>query len=270
MNTETKTATPVLELQGRAEHPVPTMRPEQRVSPTPGDILAAAYDRGADPQVLAQLLDLKSKYEALEARKIFVAAMAQFKKNPPEIIKDKSVGYTNNQGEFVGYKHATLASVCDAAIKGLAEVGISHSWSCIRRNGEIEVSCTLTHEAGHADTVSIPAPADTSGKKNAIQAIGSTITYLERYTLLMITGLATADQDDDGAQHKGPQPDWSDVYLEAINGAATKADLEAAWKTAAGACRRKAEAGRPVYSELKLRVEERLSEEFSGKTDDKP
>jgi hypothetical protein len=42
------------------------------------------------------------------------------------------------------------------------------------------------------------APKDTSGSKNAIQSIASTITYLQRYTLFAATGLAADDQDDDG------------------------------------------------------------------------
>jgi hypothetical protein len=44
----------------------------------------------------------------------------------------------------------------------------------------------------------LAAAPDASGSKNAIQAIGSTISYLERYTLLALTGLATHDMDDDG------------------------------------------------------------------------
>jgi hypothetical protein len=39
---------------------------------------------------------------------------------------------------------------------------------------------------------------DASGQKNKIQQVGSTVTYLQRYTLLALTGLATHDQDDDG------------------------------------------------------------------------
>jgi hypothetical protein len=40
---------------------------------------------------------------------------------------------------------------------------------------------------------------DTSGSKNPIQALGSAVSYLQRYTLLSLAGLATEDQDDDGA-----------------------------------------------------------------------
>ena len=59
------------------------------------------------------------------------------------------------------------------------------------------VTCKITHELGHSEETSLSAPADSSGSKNAIQAIGSTITYLQRYTLLALTGLATHEQDDD-------------------------------------------------------------------------
>jgi hypothetical protein len=41
-------------------------------------------------------------------------------------------------------------------------------------------------------------PLDDSGNKNKIQQAGSTVTYLQRYTLLAVTGLSTQDQDDDG------------------------------------------------------------------------
>ena len=60
------------------------------------------------------------------------------------------------------------------------------------------VTCKITHVKGHSEETTLSAPSDTSGSKNAIQAIGSTITYLERYTLLALTGLATSEMDDDG------------------------------------------------------------------------
>jgi hypothetical protein len=129
----------------------------------------------------------------------------------------------------------------------------------------VGVTCFLTHRMGHKDDGTyIEAPADTSGKKNAIQAVGSTITFLQRYTLLAAVGLAPKDAipDDDGRSHAEPLPDWVDVYLEAVNAAEDKDKLRAAWATASGACRRKGETGRGAYDEIKARVEERLKDEF--------
>jgi hypothetical protein len=42
------------------------------------------------------------------------------------------------------------------------------------------------------------AAPDTSGSKNAIQAIGSTVQYLMRYTFIGAFGITTADADMDG------------------------------------------------------------------------
>jgi hypothetical protein len=61
----------------------------------------------------------------------------------------------------------------------------------------IRVTCVLQHVLGHGERVTLQAAPDQSGNKNHIQAVGSTVTYLERYTLLASTGLAAKDQDDD-------------------------------------------------------------------------
>lgn len=171
---------------------VAMLRPETPATVTPMHMLQAAMDRGADLDKLQQLMDLQQRWEASEARKAFVAAMTVFKANPPDIIKTKLVSYGNTS-----YKHATLADVCAAAIQGLAQVGISHRWD-VDQSDRITVTCVLTHELGHSERVSMTAPADTSGQKNPIQAIASAVSYLQRYTLLSITGLAARDQDDDG------------------------------------------------------------------------
>ena len=52
---------------------------------------------------------------------------------------------------------------------------------------------------GHSESVTLDAFKEDSGTKNNIQAMGSSITYLERYTLFAATGLASEEQDDDGA-----------------------------------------------------------------------
>ena len=51
---------------------------------------------------------------------------------------------------------------------------------------------------GHSESTTLQSPPDASGGKNSIQAIGSAVTYLSRYTLLAITGLATGENEDDG------------------------------------------------------------------------
>jgi hypothetical protein len=58
-----------------------------------------------------------------------------------------------------------------------------------------------------SEAVSMGAGPDSGGAKNGIQARASTVTYLERYTLMAATGLAAQGQDDDGAGRKQVEPD---------------------------------------------------------------
>lgn len=144
-------------------------------------------------------LDATERMDANRARKAYAAAMAEFKRNPPKIVKDAHVKYTTNKGT-TEYDHATLGALCEAVIAGLAEVGISHEWQQSFADGKIQVTCILTHALGHKERFpGIPALPDDSGGKNAIQANQSTVTYLERSTLFSATGLAAlAPPDNDG------------------------------------------------------------------------
>ena len=168
---------------------------EEHTAPviTPMQMLQIAVEQNADLDKLSKLMDLQERWEANEARKAFVAALTAFKADPPTIIKNKSVGFGKT-----AYDHATLDQVACVISAALSDHGLSHRWE-INQNNEntIRVTCTITHEQGHSERVSMQAPADTSGSKNSIQAIASTVTYLERYTLLAATGLAAKDQDDD-------------------------------------------------------------------------
>jgi len=157
----------------------------------PSEMIQMAISKGADLDKLEKLLTLQERWDKNEAKKAYHEAMANFKTNPPEIGKDKTVKYKD-----VKYSHASLYNVTKKISSELSKYGLSASWNT-RQDGAILVTCKITHIKGHSEETTLSAPADSSGSKNAIQAIGSTITYLERYTLLALTGLATFDQDDD-------------------------------------------------------------------------
>lgn len=160
---------------------------------SPADIIRAA-GTGADLDKLEKLLNLQIAWEANEARKAYHIAMTAFKSNPPKIDKDKTVAYGNTK-----YNHASLANVTEKISTELSKHGLSACWST-KQNGAVSVTCRITHIKGHSEETTISAPADKSGSKNDIQSIGSTITYLERYTLLALTGLATYDMDNDAGK----------------------------------------------------------------------
>jgi hypothetical protein len=176
-----------------AVHPVNTALVGAR---TPAEMIMAAVTKGTDLAQLEKLLEIQMRYEANEARKAYHRAMAAFRSNPIVILKNKRVKYESSKGT-VNYTHATLDNVVKVTSAELSKHGLSASFFT-KQEAKITVTCRITHELGHSEETSLSAAADESGAKNPVQAIGSTVTYLERYTLLAITGQATEGQDDDG------------------------------------------------------------------------
>lgn len=176
----------------------------------PMAMIANAVQQGMSPETIKALLDLRDRMEATEARKAFVSALNDFKADPPKIHKDKQVSFGAGK---TAYKHATLDNVSSIIGAALAKVGISHRWETEQfEGGMVRVTCILQHVLGHTERVPLQASPDTSGSKNAIQAVGSVVTYLQRYTLLAATGMAVSDQDDDAKQGnalpEGVKADW--------------------------------------------------------------
>jgi hypothetical protein len=151
-----------------------------------------AVSQGADLDKLEKLMALQERWEANEARKAYVVAMAAFKASPPLIIKDM----TNKQYDS---KYSSLANFVNTVSPELRKHGLSAKWEIDQTTG-IRVSCVVTHVMGYSESASLSGPPDTSGSKSAIQQIKSTITYLQGATFQSITGLVASDSslDDDG------------------------------------------------------------------------
>jgi hypothetical protein len=171
---------------------------------TPMSLIARAQETNASIEQMQQLFELQIRYEENEAKKAYHKAVAAFKTEVIKIVKDKKVGYENNDGSFTGYTHVSLGNVINTITPFLSRHGLSLSWDTIQQGGDISTTCTLTHELGHSTSTTMQAQKDNTGRKNAIQQVASTISYLQRYTALAITGLAAAEQDDDAV---GSEPE---------------------------------------------------------------
>ena len=180
----------------------PKNQPASLVVMSPGQLVSQLMQQGGsmDLSAMERLMSLQERWDANEAKKAYHQAMAAFKQNPPTIYKDKHVSFSTQKGQ-TDYHHATIGNVVKQIVASLAEHDLSHSWTTEQREGgQVAVTCTITHKLGHSESVTLQAGRDESGGKNSIQALGSAITYLQRYTLLAITGLAVEDGSDDDGQ----------------------------------------------------------------------
>lgn len=166
---------------------------------TPSALLEMAVSQGADIDKLEKLMTLQERWQAGEAAKSFKVAMASFQAEKPELKKTQKASFSTKggSGPVKSYAYASLPYVQRAIDPILSKFGLSYSWRQSQDNNSVTITCVVSHIDGHVEENGMTAPHDASGNKNQIQAIGSTVSYLKRYTLEGALGLAT-DKDDDG------------------------------------------------------------------------
>lgn len=160
---------------------------------TPSDLISQAIEKGLGVEELGKLMDLQERWQANQARKLFFQAFTEFQSICPDLRKTKEVAFKE-----VKYNYAPLSDITRQIAKALKQSQLSYRWE-IKDNGDkMEVTCLVSHIEGHTENTTMSASADTTGSKNAIQARGSAIEYLKRYTLIGALGISTADSDIDG------------------------------------------------------------------------
>jgi len=158
---------------------------------TPMHMLASAVEQGHDLEKIEKLMELERRWKDDKAREAYFEAMAEFNKQGVVITKDK----TNSQ---YGSRYASIGNIANTLAAALAPFGLNATWK-IEQGELITATCYLTHTLGHSENVSMSGPPDTSGSKNQLQQIKSTITYLQGSTLQAVTGVIAQDTpDDDG------------------------------------------------------------------------
>ena len=131
------------------------------------------------------------------AKQAFDNAIAAAKGEIPSIIKNRAVDFTNKSGQRTrNYRYEDFAAVAAAVDPVLARHGLSYRFRTEQTGPKLRVTCRISHAAGYGEETTLEATNDDSGNKNAIQAVGSAATYLQRYTLKLALGLAASNDDD--------------------------------------------------------------------------
>ena len=96
---------------------------------------------------------------------------------------------------FFKASYVPLEDVVEAITKATSEVGLTFTqWAVTDELGRVGVATLLRHESG--EWIEYPPVMQKPAKPDP-QQLGSTITYLKRYTLSAVFGI-TSDKDDDG------------------------------------------------------------------------
>lgn len=170
-------------------------------------LIDKAVNGGADADVVGKMLDHWERWQKLVAKKAFDDAMQNLRSVMPKIVKKRLAKVQTKTGGEYTYPFANLEDCCETLDPHLLAHGFSYTWNSPQGSEKgIFVTCTLKHKDGHSESATIgPAPMDNSGGKNPVQAVGSTMWYLQRYSFCAVLGIAPRDKDTDagGQVQKG-------------------------------------------------------------------
>lgn len=165
---------------------------------SPAHMVAEAV-RAGQFDVVDKLIALQERHEARVAKQEFDNALADAKGEFLPIYKNRTVDFPgkNDESKRTNYRYEDLAQI-EAAIKpALTKYGLSYRWRVTSEvDKPVRVTCILAHRGGHFEETTLEAGRDNTGNKNGIQQIGSTLTFLQRYTLKAACGLAVSNDDD--------------------------------------------------------------------------
>ena len=99
--------------------------------------------------------------------------------------------------------YSTLDDLVSASRPALSKHGLALNWKSTTDGNVMTVTAIIRHKEGwreeNSKSANIDAGKGPSSTMNAIQASGSTETYLKRYTGFGILGMSSQDHEDDGA-----------------------------------------------------------------------
>lgn len=153
-----------------------------------------AMSPDADLNKMSQLLDMQERVLDRNAKQAFAEAMAEMQPHIPVVVERTK----SHNG-----KYASFEDIIDQTRPVLQKHGFSVTFRVQQDEHSVKVTCVLSHREGHSEQTDIALPADTSGSKNAVQAVGSTVSYGRRYTYCALLNIATRGEDDDG--HRAAQ-----------------------------------------------------------------
>jgi hypothetical protein len=162
-------------------------------------IARAASDPSTDVDKLDRLLGMYERITAHQAKTAYAAALAQMQPNLPKVGKRGVISVPGKDANKPGHEtpFARWEDINEATRPILAEYGFALSFRMgVAQDGKITVTGILSHREGHQEETTITLAHDATGSKNAVQAVGSSVSYGKRYTAMALLNITTGDDDD--------------------------------------------------------------------------
>lgn len=169
----------------------------------------AAMNPNVDIDKMERLLQMQERIMERNARSSYAADLSRMQEHLPVIaengrivVRDK---VTKEVVQSTGY--ALWEDINEAIKPILSAHGFALSFKTgLAPDNKITVTGILSHRDGHSEETTMILPHDSTGSKNAVQAVGSSTSYGKRYTACALLNITSRGEDDDGhAAAKKPE-----------------------------------------------------------------
>lgn len=193
-----------------ARRPKPEAQTAVVVSTEAGTLMAVISRAASDPTVdvdkLERLMGLYERLTDRTAKAAYAAALATMQPLLPVIGERGQIVVPAKDGKA---GHSTAYAKWEDINDGIRPVLAAHGFALSFRvgqaqDGKITVTGILSHRDGHSEETMITLMHDSSGSKNAVQAVGSSTSYGKRYTAMALLNITTRGEDDDGKKAGEP------------------------------------------------------------------
>lgn len=168
-----------------------------------------ARDPSVDIERMERLIEMKERILAREAKVAFDTAFAEMQPDLP-IIAEKGV-HGGTQSSYAKWDDVT-----EAIKPALAKHGFSFRCKIRQDANKVIITGILSHRGGHSEETPLELPLDTGGQKNPVQAIGSSVSYGQRYVAKAMLSLSSRKSDDDNGDAAGGNGAISDEQAMTI------------------------------------------------------
>lgn len=172
----------------------------------------AAINPDVDIDKMERLLEMQERIMERNARSAYAADLARMQPELPVIAER---GGIKDRSGRVQSTYALWEDINEAIKPVLAKHGFALSFRTGQEEGRITVTGVLSHREGHSEETTMHLPIDTSGSKNSVQAVGSSISYGKRYTAGALLNITSRGEDDDG-KAAGGVATISDEQVQAL------------------------------------------------------
>ena len=159
-------------------------------------------------EVFDRLLLARRQEEDRAAERAFNLAMSVAKGELQPVLKTRDVDYPSKKegGGRTKYKYESFADVAKVVDPVFAAHGLAYRFAVEQQGDMAKVTCIVSHSDGYSDRVRLESKVDPGATGMSwVQALGTVLTYLQRYSLRAAIGLA-AGIDDDGRSAGGTSP----------------------------------------------------------------